>query len=107
MTCEHPLLHDNAFWETLEHLVSAYLSGHQDASLRCYWIDGFIPLTANRRGSSLEFGGNAWICKNQLQAEWTFQAIMPDEEASSDRLVSIRACSIDAARRVLHLEFAL
>lgn len=109
MSERHQLLNDREFWTRLEYAASQCLENSEDAALRRFWVDGFLPDSARDTKFGADFEGTAWVGVGaRRQERFRFIASLPQEMlVRKAPAFVIELLSLDEAQQKLHLTLAL
>ena len=105
MSERHQILDDRRFWTDLEYAASQWLENSDDASLRRFWIDGFLPNAATNTKAGIDVEGTAWVgTEGRRQDQYRFVASLPQNMLHRERPgFVIERLSLDEARQTLQL----
>lgn len=109
MSDRHQLLNDRQFWTRLEYAASQWLENSEDAVLRQFWVDGFLPDRAMDTKFGADFDGTAWVGVGaRRQERFRFIASLPQEMlARKAPAFVIEKLSLDETQQTLRLTLAL
>jgi hypothetical protein len=80
MSDRHQILNDREFWERLEFDSCRWIENANDAHLKRFWIDGFLPEKATNTKFGVDVQGVAWVGAGpRKQWPYGFVASLPQK----------------------------
>ncbi len=97
---------DALFWTKLAFSACGLLRGSEDAALRRFWIDDFLPESATDTKHGLNIEGTAWVGDGPRdQQPYRFIVSVPQKMLSHRRdSFSIERFDLDAEEHTLQVE---
>ena len=104
MSNRHQIKDDRQFWERLEYAASHWLQSSGDATLRRFWIDGFLPEAAKNTQRGVDVEGAAWVGLGQRrQLQYRFVVSVPQKLLHQRETFAVEHLALDEAQQTLQI----
>lgn len=96
------IIADQEFWTRLEFEATGWLAASNDSATKQFWIDGFIPDTAQNTKRGIDIRGIAWVSDgSRSQHPFQFVVSLPQKMLRKKKPIQIETLRIEPGKKTL------